>query len=77
VRGPAARLLIICVAYALGATLVYLASAPGLDPIVPILFGAAAYVFTQDAGAAGGDGGGNVRYWRGRRVDDRDRSRWN
>jgi hypothetical protein len=34
--------------------------------------GAAAYVFTQDIDRPRGGGRGEIRYWRGRRVDDDD-----
>jgi len=37
---------------------------------------AAAYVLTQDAAGPPGGRRGEIRYWRGRPVDD-DRSRWN
>jgi len=74
------RLLIICFAWSLGAVLVYVFAARGLDTIVPGLFAIAAYVLTRDEGygsRGGGSGGGNVKYWRGRRVDERPPRRWN
>ena len=72
------RLLVICFAWSLGAVLVYVFDARGLDTIVPALFGIAAYALTRDDGyRSGGGGGGNVKYWRGRRVDDRPPRRWN
>lgn len=69
------RLLVICFAWSLGAVLVYAFAAFGLETIVPALFAIAAFVLTRDEIAPGG-GGGNVKYWRGRRVDDRSRDRW-
>lgn len=73
------RLLVICVAWSLGAVLVYVFQARTLETIVPALFGIAAYILTRDAGyrPGGGEGGGNVKYWRGRPVDDRPPRRWN
>lgn len=67
------RLLVICFAWSLGAVLVYIFQARTLETIVPALFGVAAYVLTRDESSAprGGGGGGNVKYWRGRPVDDR------
>ena len=75
-RGRAAflRLLVICVAYALGEALVWQLRAGGLALLVPPLLGAAAYVATRVTTFRGGGGGGNVTYWRGQRVD---RDRWN
>ncbi len=69
----------ICVAWALGAVLVYAFQARTLDSLVPALFGLAAYVLTKDDGyrPGGGGGGGSVKYWRGRPVDDRPPRRWN
>jgi hypothetical protein len=74
------RLLVICFAWSLGAVLVDLFAARGLEILVPALFAVAAYVLTREDGyrtPGGGGGGGNVKYWRGRRVDDRPPRRWN
>lgn len=72
------RLLVICFAWSFGAVLVHLFAAPGLDTAVPALFAAGAYLLTgEDAYRPRGGGGGNVKYWRGRRVDDRPPRRWN
>lgn len=72
------RLLVICFAWSLGAALVYAFDAPGMSTIVPAIFAVAAAVLTGDQGRgpSGGGPGGNVKYWRGRRVDDRTRDRW-
>lgn len=66
------RLLVICFAWSLGAVLVYVFQARTLETVVPALFGIAAYVLTRDQGhrPGGGGGGRNVKYWRGRRVDE-------
>lgn len=73
----AMRLLVICLAWALGEALVWQLRAAGLGLIVPALLAAAAYVATRDItpyGGGGGRGGGGGTYWRGRRID---RDRWN
>ncbi len=75
---PFWRLLVICFAWSLGAMLVCAFGAYALDTIVPALFALAAFVFTREDGyGTRGGGGGNVKYWRGRRVDDRGPRRWN
>ena len=73
------RLLVICFAWSLGAVLVYAFQARTLDTIVPALFGVAAFVLTRDERdrPRGGGRGDNVKYWRGRPVDDRPPRRWN
>lgn len=73
------RLLVICFAWSLGAVLVYVFEARSLETIVPALFGIAVYVLTRDEVQRPGGGGGDrsVKYWRGRRVDDRPPRRWN
>lgn len=72
------RLLVICVAWSVGVMLVWAFRAWALDPLVPAIFAVAAFVLTRDDGyPRGGGGGGNVKYWRGRRVDDRAPRRWN
>lgn len=74
------RLLLICVAWSAGVMLVWAFQAWALDPLVPAIFATAAFVLTRDDGyrqGGGGGGGGTVKYWRGRRVDDRGPRRWN
>lgn len=73
------RLLVICFAWSLGAVLVYASQARALETIVPLVFAIAAYVLTRDESyrPRGGGGGRNVKYWRGRPVDDRPPKRWN
>ena len=70
------RLLLICLAAAAGETLAHALGADGLAMAAGVIFGAAAYVLTQGADAPPGRRRGEIRYWRGRRIDD-DRSRWN
>ncbi len=74
---PFWRLLVICFAWAFGAMLVFAVQAYSLDTVVPAIFALAAFVLTRDDGYGTGGGGGNVKYWRGRRVDDRGPKRWN
>lgn len=73
------RLLALCFAWSLGAVLVYTFQARTLETVVPALFGIAAFILTRGDGyrPRGGGGGGNVKYWRGRPVDDRPPRRWN
>ena len=76
---PFWRLLVICFAWSLGAVLVWAMQAYTLEGIVPALFALAAFAFTRDDGhgirGGRGGGGGNVKYWRGRRVDENPRRR--
>jgi hypothetical protein len=73
VSAALARLMLICGAYALGETVAYAVAAYDVGSLVGLTLGAAAYVFTQDLGRPRrGGGGGEIRYWRGRRVDGDD-----
>lgn len=72
-----ARLLLICAAFALGETAAYGVGATSVGSAVGLILAAAAYVFTQDIDRPR-RGGGQIKYWRGRRVDDDDGPRrWN
>jgi hypothetical protein len=74
------RLLLICAAAAVGETIAYVLEAYGLMMWVAVLFGAAAYILTQDLDRPRGRGGrrGEIRYWRGRPIDEDDGPRrWN
>ncbi|HEV8537068.1 MAG TPA: hypothetical protein VGR87_15290 [Candidatus Limnocylindria bacterium] len=74
------RLFLICAAYALGVVVAQQLDASAIGMWVGAALGAAAYVFTQDLDRPrrGGGGRGEIRYWRGRRVDDDDGPRrWN
>lgn len=68
------RLFLICAAAAAGETIAYQVEAYGVMMWVGLAFGAAAYIFTQDIDRPRRGGGrrGEVRYWRGRRIDDDD-----
>jgi len=68
------RLLLICAVAAAGETIAYQLQAYGVVTWVGLVFGAAAYVLTQDLDRPRRGGGrrGEIRYWRGRRIDDDD-----
>ncbi len=70
-RAAILRLVIVCLAWALGEALVWQLHASGLALIVPALLGAAAYMATREGGSPGG--GDGETYWRGQRID---RDRW-
>jgi hypothetical protein len=68
------RLLLICGAYSLGQTLAWAVQASSVGMWVGAALGAAAYVFTQDIDRPRRGGGrrGEIKYWRGRRIDEDD-----
>ena len=76
------RLLLVCVAWALGQVLTIWLSVSGLDVIIPAALAVGTYVVTTDLGRPQ-MGGGDGKYWRGRRIDRIDderpprRDRWN
>lgn len=78
------RLLLMCAAWAIGQVLIYSAlfqldAVPfGLDLVVPAALAIGVYVLTDDLGRPRFNRG-NVRYWRGRRIDEDPprRDRWN
>ncbi len=64
------RLLLVCAAWALGETLVTASSALGIfGVVVPAVLAVGVFALTQDLGRPRVDRD-NVRYWRGRRIDD-------
>jgi len=69
------RLLLICVVAAAGETIAYQLEAYDIVMWFGLFFGAAAYLITQgfDAPRRGGGRRGEIKYWRGRRIDDDDR----
>ena len=74
------RLLLICAAFAAGETAAWALDANSIGPTVGAILGAAVYVFTQDIDRPRRGGGprGEIRYWRGRRLDDEEEPRrWN
>ncbi len=67
------RLLLVCAAWALGQTLLIgLSVDSGLEFIVPAALAIGVYAITEDIGRPR-FGRGNLKYWRGRPVDDDDR----
>ena len=64
-----------CVAWATAQTLVIGISFGPTDLVIPAILAAGVYAVTDDLGRSGPSGGGT--YWRGRRVDDDRRGRWN
>jgi hypothetical protein len=72
------RLLLVCAAFAGGQTGAWALGASPVGTLVGAVLGAAAFVLTQDLERPR-PGRGEIRYWRGRRVDDDDDGprRWN
>ena len=72
------RLLLMCLAWAVGQSLTTGLAAGAVDTVIPAALAIGVYVVTDDLGRAR-VGGGPVKYWRGRRIDDdrSDRTRWN
>ena len=73
-RAQLVRLLLVCAAWAVGRVLVYdvfssVGFIPLADLVVPGLLAAGVYVLTEDLGRPRFDRR-NVRYWRGRPIDD-------
>lgn len=64
------RFLIVIVAAAVGETIGIWQRLPSSDLLLPLLFGAAAYYVTMGFDGPRHRRDGNVRYWRGRRIDD-------
>ncbi len=67
------RLLLMCAAWAFGQTLLIgLAVGSGAEFVVPAALAIGVYLITEDLGRPR-FGGGNVKYWRGRRIDEDER----
>ncbi len=67
------RLLLMSAAWAFGQTLLIgLSVDSGVEFVVPAALAIGVYAITEDLGRPRLDGG-NVKYWRGRRIDDDDR----
>jgi len=79
-RGQSAilRFILICAAWAIGQTLTWGVAGP-LGVVIPAALAIGVLVVTADLGRPRAGGGGDLKYWRGRRVDDDDerRGRWN
>jgi hypothetical protein len=64
------RFLIVIAAAALGETIGVWQRLPSSDLVVPLLFGGAAFYLTTGLTGPRYRRNGNVRYWRGRKIDD-------
>ena len=64
------RFLIVVAAAALGETVGLWQGFPFSGSLLPLLFGGAAFYLTIDPTAPRDRSDGNVRYWRGRKIDD-------
>ncbi|MDP9281609.1 MAG: hypothetical protein M3P38_05900 [Chloroflexota bacterium] len=77
-RGQAAilRFILICIGWAVGQTLTWGVAGP-LGVVIPAALAIGVLVVTADLGRPRASGG-DLKYWRGRRVDDDEpRGRWN
>ncbi|HEY8807060.1 MAG TPA: hypothetical protein VIN70_05695 [Candidatus Limnocylindria bacterium] len=64
------RFFIVIAAAALGETIGIWQRLPFSDLLLPLLFGGAAFYLTMGMTAPRLRSNGNVRYWRGRKLDD-------
>lgn len=64
------RFVIVVVVAAVGETIGIWLRLPSSDILLPLLFGGAAYYLTMGLNTPRDGRSGNVRYWRGRRIDD-------
>lgn len=71
------RFVLICAAWAIGQTLTWYLSLGTLGVIIPAALALGVLVLTGDLGRARFSGS-DIKYWRGRRLDDDERrGRWN
>ena len=78
-RGQAGivRFLLICAAWAVGQTLTWGLALDRIGVVIPAALATGVLILTADL-ARPRASGGDLKYWRGRRVDDDDRrDRWN
>jgi len=78
-RGQAAtaRFVLICAAWAVGRTLTWGLSLDAVGAVIPAALAIGVLIVTADLGRPRASGG-DVKYWRDRRVDDDERrGRWN
>lgn len=71
------RFVLICAAWAVGQTLTWGLAFGPIGVIIPAVLAVGVLVVTEDLGRPRPGGGGDLKYWRGRRVDDDARGRWN
>ena len=76
-RTAVLRFVLICAAWAIGQTLTWGLALGTIGVVIPAVLALGVLVLTEDLGhprTAGGD----IKYWRGRRIDDDERrGRWN
>ena len=71
------RLILICAAWAVGQTLTWGLAIGPLGAVIPAVLAIGVLVVTEDLGRPRASGG-DLKYWRGRRIDDDERrDRWN
>lgn len=71
------RFVLICAAWAVGQTLTWGLAFGPIGVIIPAVLAIGVLVVTEDLGRPRASGG-DLKYWRGRRIDDDDhRGRWN
>ena len=76
-RAAIVRFFLICAAWAIGQTLTWGVAGP-LGVVIPAALAVGVLVVTADLGRPPAGGGGDLKYWRGRRIDEDDRrGRWN
>ena len=79
-RGQAAilRFVLICAAWAVGQTLTWGLAIGPIGVVIPAVLAIGVLVVTEGLGRPR-SGGADLKYWRGRRVDDDDKpgGRWN
>ena len=73
------RFVLICAAWAVGQTLAWGLALTTLGVLIPAVLALGVLVVTADLGRPrAAVGGGDLKYWRGRRIeDDERRGRWN
>ena len=69
------RLILMCLAWAVAATIAVGISFGPTDLVIPAILAAGVYAVTDDLGRTRVTGTG--KYYRGRRIDDDPRGRWN
>jgi hypothetical protein len=72
------RFVLICAAWAVGQTLTWGLALGTIGVLIPAVLALGVLVVTADLGRPPAAVGGNLKYWRGRRIeDDERRGRWN
>jgi hypothetical protein len=76
-RTAVLRFLLICAAWAIGQTLTWGLALGTIGVVIPAVLALGVLVLTEDLGRPR-TAGGDIKYWRGRRLDDDERrGRWN